>query len=148
MDTAPHASALFDEIHALIDPGRASPLVLGDRSESALPMSWDSFNPVQAFFDVYWFNVDRPVEQGALPTLGITTLADSYDEESDVRSVSIRVDHVRFACRRPTVSTPADRSSYERRASSGQSWPSTPRSSAGLLTPWCPRAAGGTISRA
>jgi hypothetical protein len=93
MDTAPHASALFEEIHALVDPRQASPLVHGDRSETALPMSWDSFNPVQAFFDVYAFAVDRPDESGSLPKLEVTTLADSYDKSSDVRKVTIRVDH-------------------------------------------------------
>lgn len=47
MDTAPHAPALFADIHALLDPGLTAPLVLADRSVDNLPISWDSFMPVQ-----------------------------------------------------------------------------------------------------
>jgi hypothetical protein len=48
------------------------------------------------FFTTFQFPLDAPEETEALPEFKITASKDSFDKETNIRSLTIKIEHVRF----------------------------------------------------
>ncbi|KAL7413564.1 hypothetical protein BDY24DRAFT_388928 [Mrakia frigida] len=91
MDSAPGVSQIVDEIHTLFEvdsltPARFVPI------NSSNP-SWSSLYPVGNFFTTFQFPVSTPEETEVLPEFHITAVKDSFDALTNVRSLTLKIEH-------------------------------------------------------